>query len=123
MTSHEHPTDLPWPFTRYRACRSIRAGDHICFSYIDAIWTKSTIERRRDCNETKDFSCRCVRCVGPDTTRVFRCPREGCDGFATPEVKRGSEVGRERGGRRGMDCGMWEGVGLVTGWSISIDDR
>jgi len=70
----------------YRACRSIRAGDHICFSYIDAIWTKSTIERRRDCNETKDFSCRCVRCVGPDTTRVFRCPREGCDGFATPEV-------------------------------------
>lgn len=70
----------------FRTCRPIAAGDMISFSYIGQLWTKSTLDRRAECLETKDFLCCCRRCVGPDMTSAFCCPTALCPGFATPRI-------------------------------------
>ena len=71
----------------YRACRPIAVGDMVTFSYIGDIWTKSTLERRAECLATKDFVCRCPRCVAPDATCSIGCPRFACGGFAEPKAR------------------------------------
>eukprot|EP00906_Rhabdomonas_costata_P010622 RCo014934 len=62
----------------YRALHDIPKGELITFSYISGfdLW-KSTPVRRALLRETRFFTCVCQRCVGPDTTRMMKCPKCG----------------------------------------------
>eukprot|EP00961_Rhodomonas_salina_P117790 1585270-Rhodomonas_salina.1 len=58
----------------YRAIRPIAEGEHIRYSYIDGLWSKSQAERQNTLVETKHFICGCIRCAAPDDCRAVMCP-------------------------------------------------
>ena len=57
----------------YNVIRPINTGDMITFSYIIDLWETPTHIRRIRLFETKDFFCRCPRCMGPDFSRAISC--------------------------------------------------
>ncbi|OEU17854.1 hypothetical protein FRACYDRAFT_238282 [Fragilariopsis cylindrus CCMP1102] len=57
----------------YRVIRPINTGDMIRFSYIDELLETPTHIRRITLIKTKQFICRCSRCMGPDFSRAISC--------------------------------------------------
>eukprot|EP00667_Euglena_gracilis_P013284 EG_transcript_13694 len=67
----------------YTAICPIREGDQVTLSYIARESSLPTPHRRRRLLQTKDFLCRCERCVRPDCARAVWCPRR-CGGCMLP---------------------------------------
>ena len=57
----------------FKAIQPIRAGDMITFSYIEKVIETPTHLRRANLQATKEFICRCDRCMGPDYNRLVPC--------------------------------------------------
>lgn len=65
----------------YKAIRPIAAGEMVTFSYLDKLFETPTHIRREKLLETKNFLCKCDRCLGPDYARQIRCPNSTCTKF------------------------------------------
>ena len=50
------------------AARKIFKGDEITFSYVQILW--GTLSRRIHLATTKNFSCRCQRCIDPTVSII-----------------------------------------------------
>ena len=63
----------------YRATRSIKKGSRISISY-QAGTIEHPLDQRRDfLRENKEFTCRCVRCMGPDECNPYYAECPVCD--------------------------------------------
>lgn len=69
------------PFLAYRALKPIQIGELITFSYIADRLITPRIDRRCALLKTKHFVCQCVRCVGIDDNRGFKCKITKCRGI------------------------------------------
>lgn len=57
----------------YKAIRPINTGDMITFPYLTELLETPTHIRRITLIGTKEFLCRCSRCIGPDFSRAISC--------------------------------------------------
>ena len=78
----------------YRATQMITAGDLLTFRYIGENQLRMpTIIRREHLFQSKQFWCRCERCLQDDSTRAMSCPAATClEGQIMPSLLR-SEAG------------------------------
>jgi hypothetical protein len=75
----------------YKVIRPINTGDMITFSYITELLETPTHIRRIRLIETKEFLCRCPRCMGPDFSRAISCNKcKGGDVVLCTDPKGGS---------------------------------
>jgi SET domain len=64
----------------YKVIRTIKKGETVSFSYIEKLFTTPTYLRRAALIASKEFYCKCERCMGPDFSRIHSCPIKGCNG-------------------------------------------
>lgn len=57
----------------YKVTSPIKAGDPICFAYIDGLAETPTYQRRARLITEKSFLCQCSLCMAPDFTRIATC--------------------------------------------------
>jgi hypothetical protein len=72
-----------------RAIRCIQRGDILTFSYLGN-WGEMmpTVLRRDNLSKSKNFWCRCSRCLAEDRTRSLPCPSSGCKGVVLHSLLR-----------------------------------
>lgn len=77
----------------YKVLRGISSGDEVTFSYIDKLFSTPTFERRLKLQDTKDFFCKCSRCMAQDDCRAHKCPETDCKEyvFCTYNIENGEE--------------------------------